>query len=86
VTTKYDKRVDQLEARLTQSGKLPPHACGPFIQWLSSPDEKPDFSAIEARLMAEYGTTRGAKFLALRWGFRDSGDVPGSDEVSGNPL
>ena len=65
MSTRYDKRVDQLEEQMTQAGKLPPHARGPYIQW-----DDEDFSEIKAELLKKYGTHEGANFFTYCWGKR----------------
>jgi hypothetical protein len=65
--TRYDKRIDQLEGKIGEAGKLPPSARGPFIVW-PDPGEKADFSEIENELMRKYRTVEGAKFIEISWG------------------
>ena len=63
MSTRYDKRIDQLEEKMTAEGQLPKNAKGPYIQWNND-----DFSDIEAKLIKTYGTANGAQFLSIRWG------------------
>ena len=67
MSTRYDKRIDQLEEQMGEAGKLPPSARGPFIVW-PDPGVKADFTDIKAELMRKYGTTEGAEFVAISWG------------------
>ena len=67
MTTKWDGRIDKIEAKLGEVGKLPMSARGPFIKW-PDPGVKADFSEIEDELMEKYGTTEGAEFVAISWG------------------
>ena len=64
---KYQKRIEKVEAKLGEVGKLPLSARGPFIVW-PDPGVKADFTDIKAELMEKYGTTEAAQFVAISWG------------------
>ena len=85
MSTKYDGRISKLEEKITAAGKLPKDARGPFIAWAGRGEEA-DFSAVKARLLKEYGTFEGAKFVIMKWGVREPSDVPDGDGVSGDPI
>ena len=67
MSTRYDKRLSEIEKKMGEAGKLPLSARGPFIVW-PDPGVEADFSEIKAKLMAKYGTTSGAQFVAISWG------------------
>ena len=67
MTTKWDGRIDKIEEKMGEVGKLPLSARGPFIAW-PDPGVKADFSGIENELMRKYGTIEGAECFAIRWG------------------
>ena len=71
--------------KINTAGKLPKDARGPYICW-PAPGEEADFSGIKARLLKEYGTFEGAKFVIMKWGVREPSDVPDGDGVSGDPI
>ena len=86
MTTKWDGRIDKIEAKLGEVGKLPMSARGPYPDFLGTEDRDPDFSGIEAKLMAKYGTIEGARFFTIHWGCPQAGNEPESDGVSGDPI
>ena len=67
MTTKWDGRIEKVEAKLGEAGKLPLSARGPHILW-PDPGGKADFSEIENELMEKYGTVEAAQFVAISWG------------------
>ena len=82
---KYQKRIEKVEAKLGEAGKLPLSARGPHILW-PDPGEKADFSEIETRLMKRFGTCEGAEFIAITWGSPDVGTEGESDGVDREPM
>jgi hypothetical protein len=66
MTTKWDGRIEKVEAKLGEVGKLPMSARGPFIAW--GDDAEAKFKTIREKLMAEFNTISGAEFLTLSWG------------------
>ena len=66
MTTKFDKRISELENKIAQAGKLPKSERGPYIGW-SQDDEDADFSETRDRLLKKYGTLEGAQFISLSW-------------------
>jgi len=85
MSTRYDKRLSEIEKKMGEAGKLPLSARGPFIAW-PDPGVKADFSGIKAELLAKYGTTEGAEFIAISWGSPDVGNEGESDGVSEAPV
>jgi hypothetical protein len=83
--TRYDKRIEQLEGKIGEAGKLPLSARGPHILW-PDPGGKADFSEIEAELMEKYGTYAGAKFISIGWGKPEPSDMPDSDGIDRAPI
>jgi hypothetical protein len=68
MSTKYDGRIDELEKKLGEAGKLPLSARGPYLGFIGSDEREPDFSRIKAELMEKYGTIEGAEFQVISWG------------------
>ena len=64
MSTRYDKRLSEIEKKMGEAGRLPPEARGPYILW-PDPGVKADFSEVEDELMAKYGTTEGAEFISI---------------------
>ena len=84
MSTRYDKRLSEIEKKMGEAGRLPPEARGPHILW-ADPGVKADFSEIEAKLMRKHGTTEGAKFISISWGSPDERNAAESDGVDREP-
>jgi hypothetical protein len=85
MSTRYDKRLSEIEKKMGEAGRLPPEARGPHILW-PGPGVEADFSEIKAGLMEKYGTTEGAEFIAISWGSPDVGNEGESDGVDREPM
>lgn len=64
--TKWDRRIDEIEKRIGEAGKLPPSARGPFFAWADEEGVK-HFSDIEQQLKERFKTTEGAEFVSIGW-------------------
>ena len=71
MTTRYDKRLSEIEKKIGEAGKLPLSARGPYVGW--GDDAEETFAGIRKDLMERFGTTEGAKFIAISWGSPDTG-------------
>jgi hypothetical protein len=76
MSTKYDGRIDQLEAKIAAAGELPKEARGPYFKWADD-----DFSAIKKELVQKYGTHQGAEFFTLGWDIKSDTDKAPAESV-----
>jgi hypothetical protein len=86
MTTKWDGRIEKVEAKLGEVGKLPLSARGPYPDFIGTEAREPDFSGIETKLMERYGTIEGARFFTIHWGRPPVENESESDGVSGDPM
>jgi hypothetical protein len=74
MTTKWDKRISEIEKKMGAAGRLPPEARGPFVAWANPEIEHP-FADIKERLLQQYGTFAGAEFLLMSWGSEKTSEL-----------
>jgi len=74
MSTKWDKRIEEMEKKMGEPGKLPLSERGPFVAWANSEIEDP-FADIKERLLQKYGTFAGAEFLLMSWGSEKTSEL-----------
>jgi hypothetical protein len=66
MSTKYDKRLEELEEKMNAAKKLPADVRGPYVGWGDEGERQID--TIKKRLLETYGTIDGAEFTVVGWG------------------
>ena len=66
MASRYDKRIQHLEEKLGEAGKVPVGHRGPFIGWAGECEER--FEEVKKDLLKRFGTIAGAEFLRISWG------------------
>jgi hypothetical protein len=74
MSTKWDKRISEIEKKIGEAGRLPLSARGPFVAW-ANPEIEDPFADIKERLLQQYGTFAGAEFQLLSWGSEETSEL-----------
>jgi hypothetical protein len=65
MSTKYDKRLEELEEKMNAAKKLPADVRGPYVGWGKEGEKK--IKSIKKHLLETYGTIEGAEFYQMGW-------------------